>query len=202
MTTYRDVTVERLPIDAEIRDLAARFSDAVNRGDIYAFGALFVDDGGWEIGELFPRRAADRRNVVAMLRSPSAPWDFFFQMTHSGVIDVNPGRQTATARWQVQEIARSRTVRSPTTTSRSITTGSREQMMGHGVLPNAATTTSGSAALTSGAARSLTRMPRHDGPETLRRASATAAAATAEAEKVRGRNPDESRADQVTGGFT
>lgn len=42
-----------------------------------------------------------------MLRSVSAPWDFFFQMTHSGVIDVNPDRQTATARWQVQEIARS-----------------------------------------------------------------------------------------------
>lgn len=107
MTTYRDVTVERLAIDAEIRDLAARFSDAVNRGDVDAFGALFVDDGVWEIGEPFPRREADRRNVVAMLRSVSAPWDFFFQMTHSGVIDVNPDRPTATARWQVQEIARS-----------------------------------------------------------------------------------------------
>jgi hypothetical protein len=31
MTTYRDVTVERLAIDAEIRDLGGRFSDAVNR---------------------------------------------------------------------------------------------------------------------------------------------------------------------------
>jgi len=50
------------------------------------------------VGEPFPRRAAGRRNVVAMLRSLSAPWDFFFQMTHSGVIDVNPDRQTATAR--------------------------------------------------------------------------------------------------------
>jgi uncharacterized protein (TIGR02246 family) len=107
MTTYGGVTVERLAIDAEIRDLAARFSDAVNRGDVDAFGALFVDDGVWEIGEPFPRRAAGRGNVVAMLRSLSAPWDFFFQMTHSGVIDVNPDRQTATARWQVQEIARS-----------------------------------------------------------------------------------------------
>lgn len=56
MTTYRDVTVERLAIDAEIRDLAARFSDTVNRGDVDAFGALFVDDGDWKIES--PRRSA------------------------------------------------------------------------------------------------------------------------------------------------
>jgi hypothetical protein len=31
-------TIERLAIDADIRDLAARFSDAVNRRDPGAFG--------------------------------------------------------------------------------------------------------------------------------------------------------------------
>ena len=32
---------------------------------------------------------------------------FFFQMTHTGVIDVAANRRTATARWQMREVARS-----------------------------------------------------------------------------------------------
>ena len=99
-------TIERLAIDAEIRDVAARFSDAVNRRDPDAFGDLFADDGVWEIGKPFPSRAAGRQNVITMFKNLRAPWDFFFQMTHSGVIDVAADRQTATARWEIQEMAR------------------------------------------------------------------------------------------------
>ena len=106
MSTNLEQTVERLAIDAEIRDLAARFSDAVNRRDFGAFGDLFADDGVWEIAEPFPSRAAGRQNVATMLRNLWAPWDFFFQMTHTGVIDVAPDLQTATARWEMREVAR------------------------------------------------------------------------------------------------
>ena len=67
-------TVERLAIDAEIRGLAARFSDAVNRRDLGAFGDLFADDGVWEIGEPFPSRAAGKQNVTTMLRNLWEPW--------------------------------------------------------------------------------------------------------------------------------
>jgi uncharacterized protein (TIGR02246 family) len=62
-------TIERLTIDAEIRDLAARFSDAVNRRDPDAFGDLFADDGVWAIGEPFPSRAAGRQNVTTMFKN-------------------------------------------------------------------------------------------------------------------------------------
>jgi uncharacterized protein (TIGR02246 family) len=107
MTTNLEQTVERLAIDGEIRGLAARFSDAVNRRDFNTFGDLFTDDGIWEIGEPFPSQAAGRKNVAMMLRNLWAPWDFFFQMTHTGVIDVAADRQTATARWEMREVARS-----------------------------------------------------------------------------------------------
>ena len=87
-----------------------------------------------------------------MLRSVSAPWDFFFPMTHSGVIDVNPDRQTATARWQVQEIARSPDGSQSYDNVAIYYDRLARTDDGHGVLPNAAMTTSGSAALTPGAA--------------------------------------------------
>jgi ketosteroid isomerase-like protein len=45
MNSSFEQTIERLAIDADIRDLTARFSDAVNRRDFNAFGDLFADDG-------------------------------------------------------------------------------------------------------------------------------------------------------------
>ncbi len=67
MNSSFEQTIERLAIDADIRDLTARFSDAVNRRDFNAFGDLFADNGAWEIGEPFPsrgRRSAERHNDV------------------------------------------------------------------------------------------------------------------------------------------
>ena len=107
MNTDLERTIERLAIDAEIRDLAARFSDANNRGDSDAVSNLFANDGVWEIGEPYPRRAAGRENIAAMRTALAEPWDFFFQMTHTGVIDVALDHQTARARWEMQEVARS-----------------------------------------------------------------------------------------------
>jgi len=72
MNSSFEQTIECLTIDADIRDLAARFSDAVNRRDPDAFGDLFADDGAWEIGEPFPSRAAGRQNVTTMFSTPSA----------------------------------------------------------------------------------------------------------------------------------
>lgn len=73
MNSSFEQTIERLAIDAEIRDLAARFSDAVNRRDPDTFGDLFADDGAWEIGEPFPSRAAGRQNVTTMFKTSGHP---------------------------------------------------------------------------------------------------------------------------------
>ena len=98
MNSSFEQTIKRLAIDADIRDLTARFSDAVNRRDFNAFGDLFAGDGAWEIGEPFPSRAAGRQNVTTMFKNLWAPWDFFFQMTHNSMINVAADRQTTTAR--------------------------------------------------------------------------------------------------------
>ena len=56
MNTSFEQTIERLAIDADIRGLAARFSDAVNRRDFNAFGDLFADSGASNHG----RRSHDQ----------------------------------------------------------------------------------------------------------------------------------------------
>jgi SnoaL-like domain len=141
MNSRFEQAIERLAIDAEIRDLAARFSDAVNRRDPDAFGDLLADDGVWEIGEPFPSRAAGRQNVTTMFRKLWAPWDFFFQMTHSGVIDVAADARRRRQRGRYRRSPGPRTVRSLTTTWPCVTSGSCGRLTARGGSPNGATTT-------------------------------------------------------------
>lgn len=96
--------LDRLVAEAAVRDLAARFSDAVNRNDREAFLALWSPDGVWEIGEPFPARAEGAAACLSMLDRLMQGWAFFIQLTHSGVIQFD-GRK-ATARWEMRETAR------------------------------------------------------------------------------------------------
>ena len=98
--------LERVVAEAEIRNLAAQFSDAVNYNDPDAFSALWTADSVWEIGEPYVRRANGRTEIVALLRRLRQQWAFFVQLTHSGVIEF-AGGDVATARWSVREVARS-----------------------------------------------------------------------------------------------
>jgi len=70
MNTSFEQTIERLVIDAEIRDLTARFSDAVNRRDPDASGDLFADDGAWEIGEPTPSKYSWTTDGVPQSSTP------------------------------------------------------------------------------------------------------------------------------------
>jgi hypothetical protein len=98
--------LERVVAEAEIRNLAAQFSDAVNYNDPDTFSALWAADAVWEIGEPYVSRANGRAEIVALLRRLRQSWAFFVQLTHSGVIEFQTAN-VATARWSVREVARS-----------------------------------------------------------------------------------------------
>jgi hypothetical protein len=98
--------IERLIAEADIRNLAAQFSDAVNYNSPDAFSVLWAPASSWEIGEPYASRASGRAEIVALLRRLRQSWAFFVQLTHSGVIEFQTAN-AATARWSIREVARS-----------------------------------------------------------------------------------------------
>jgi SnoaL-like domain len=102
---FRD-RIEQVVAESEIRNLSARFSDAVNRNDPDAFGVLWGSDPVWEIGEPYVNRASGNAEIVALLSRLWQSWGFFFQLTHSGVIEFQ-NESAATAQWTMREVARS-----------------------------------------------------------------------------------------------
>ena len=89
----------------EIQALAARFSDAVNERNVEAFRGLWSSDRPiWEIGPPLQSRAEGIDGIVALLRRLMQAEQYFMQMTHSGVIEIN-GDQ-ATARFVMRERGR------------------------------------------------------------------------------------------------
>ena len=88
--------------ELSIRNLVARFTDAVNERDTDAFRRLWTDDAVWEIGPPLPARAEGIDAIVAMLVRLLEPKTLFIQLTHSGVITI-AGENTATARFTERE---------------------------------------------------------------------------------------------------
>jgi ketosteroid isomerase-like protein len=98
--------LKRMFAEFEIRELTARFSDAVTRGDVKAFQALWTDDVVWEIHEPHASRAEGLPAIVSMLQELAQPWAFFVQLTHSGIVEFETS-SSAVARWVMREVARS-----------------------------------------------------------------------------------------------
>jgi SnoaL-like domain len=98
--------LERVVAEADVRNLSAQFSDAVNYNDPDAFSALWGANSVWEIGEPYVSRANGRAEIVALFCRLRQSWAFFVQLTHSGVIEFQSAN-AATARWSVREVARS-----------------------------------------------------------------------------------------------
>lgn len=82
-----------------VRDLVARFSDAVNRRDPAAAGALFAEDGTWHVPGMDVQHGPDA--VAAQLQGLLDGMTSLVQLVHSGTVDVDGDR--ASARWYLSE---------------------------------------------------------------------------------------------------
>ncbi len=89
-----------------IADLGVRFSDAVTRGDLDAFEALWVPDGVWEESAPLNLRIVGAAVIRAHVASMDTI-DFFVQMTHGAVVTLH-GEDRASARTTVQSFARAK----------------------------------------------------------------------------------------------
>lgn len=88
--------------EAAIRNLVARYADAVNRRDEADWAATWAPDAVWDLaGQV----TAGREQVVALWRTllSGVPW--VVQLVHSGSVAVDGAR--ATGRWYFSELQRS-----------------------------------------------------------------------------------------------
>jgi uncharacterized protein (TIGR02246 family) len=95
--------LRRLEDEAAVRDLGHRFADACNRGDVAAFRELWHPDCLWVIDHPVNVRAEGVEAVVATLESLASLWDWFVQLPHAPLVDVDGER--AVSRWTVSEHA-------------------------------------------------------------------------------------------------
>ncbi len=85
----------------EIRDLTARFTDAVNRRAPEELAGLFTKDGEWHVPGV--PTATGREAISGVLAGLLKNFQRLIQLTHSGHVDVNGDNATAT--WYVSETA-------------------------------------------------------------------------------------------------
>jgi hypothetical protein len=92
-----DTTADEL----EIRNLVARYSDAVNRRDSGDWGATWAKQGEWH---LMGNATQGRETIVAHWENLMTNFPFVMQLVHSGAVEVQG--DTGTGRWYLTEINR------------------------------------------------------------------------------------------------
>ena len=86
----------------EIRDLVARYADAVTRRDEKAWGETWTEDGEWHV---IGRTASGREAVGALWQTLLGGLSFVVQLANTEQITVEGDR--GSGRWYVTEYARS-----------------------------------------------------------------------------------------------
>lgn len=94
--------VQQLIDENAIRDLAARFTAAVNRGDSKSLGDLFTEDGEWLVPGM--PTTAGREAAAQRIDGLRTTFVNLIQLLHSGHVDLDGDR--ATAEWYLSETAR------------------------------------------------------------------------------------------------
>ena len=90
--------------DRALRDLVARFSDAVVHADADAFGALWTDDGRWTIDPPIDADLSGRAAIVDGFSGLMEGWEFLVQAPQYGIITLDG--DAATGRWLTHEVGR------------------------------------------------------------------------------------------------
>ena len=87
--------------ELEIRNLVARYSDAVNRRDAASWGPTWAEAGEWH---LMGNARQGRETIVALWQNLMQNFPFVMQLVHSGTVEVNG--DSGTGRWYLTEISR------------------------------------------------------------------------------------------------
>ncbi|KAJ5464814.1 uncharacterized protein N7458_000500 [Penicillium daleae] len=100
--------IQHIEDELAIRDLVARFANACSPPDYESFSKLWVPDSNrkpiWILSKPFSMSATGVNEIVDMVKRLLEPRDFFAQMVHSGVIEIDGDR--ATGRWIMHEIGK------------------------------------------------------------------------------------------------
>ena len=100
--------IQRIEDESAIRQLVARFADICTHGNIQAFPKLWVSRGDnkpmWTLTEPFAMSATGIDEIMGMARKLRDPRDFFVQLVHTGLLDINGDH--ATGRWIMHEVGK------------------------------------------------------------------------------------------------
>jgi len=88
----------RIADELEIRNLVARYADAVTRGEQDRWAATWARDGQWQV---IGQTARGREDAVALLAKLTANFALLVQHAPSGVVEVEGERGRGS--WQVTE---------------------------------------------------------------------------------------------------
>lgn len=97
-----DAKAQATADELEIRNLVARYADAVNRRDEAQWASTWAEKGVWH---LFGRDVAGREALVATWRGAMGFFSFVVQLIHSGTVELAGDR--ASARWYLSELGHS-----------------------------------------------------------------------------------------------
>ena len=90
--------------DAAIRNLCYRFSHCVLTRDAAAFRECWAENGVWDIGAPMNVHLEGADKIADGFAHLMASWEFFVQMPHGGVVEINGDR--AAASWIMNEVGK------------------------------------------------------------------------------------------------
>jgi hypothetical protein len=102
--------IQSIADELAIRELVARFANACSPPDLAAFEKLWTADAEiepvWSLSHPFEMSEAGIPAIIGMMDRLLKDWDFFVQLVHSGVVEVDDGHDKATGRWILREVAK------------------------------------------------------------------------------------------------